>query len=1033
MATSATGGVVAVPVTVSNLTCTPTLLTGPGTSSCSVSLSAAAPSGGLSVALSSNNTAVTVPASLSVPAAATSGSFTATAGTVASTQTVVLSAALNGSSQTASLSLAPPVTVTALSCSPTSLTGRGTSSCSVSLSAAASSGGLSVALSGNNAAVTVPASLSVPAAATSGSFTATAGTVASTQTVVLSAALNGSSQTASLSLAPPVTVTALSCSPTSLTGRGTSSCSVSLSAAAPSGGLSVALNSNKAAVTVPASLSVPAAATSGSFTATASRVASTKTVVLSAALNGSSQTASLSLAPPVTVTALSCSPTSLIGRGTSSCSVSLSAAASSGGLSVALSSNNAAVTVPASLSVPAAATSGSFTATAGRVASIQTVVLTAALNGTSKTASLTLKPRVIQDSNAKATIAKATMAYEAGDRSLTPTASTTCPCSVWDSTAQPILTNDPDTSGIEVGMKFSSNIAGYVLGARFYKGSSNIGTHSAHLWTKGGVLLAATTFMNETSSGWQQVNFNTPVAITANATYVISYWVPSGHYSNDTEYFSASGVDNGPLHALKDGEDGGNGIYTYTQSSFPASRLSANNYWVDIVFNTVLSPTHTAGEASVSGTSGRSTAMILPAAATQRAGVPAVPSTPLRSLDCAPKAVRAGDSFTCEVRLASPGAPDATALAVASNSSDVRLPATIDARADQSSMKFRGTVDAATPQSIISIATRNAGDEAEDRIEVLASRAPVLSLPTTVLVKSGEPLDFRVAAQDPAGLPVRIAASNLPAGASFEASSGRFNWTPAPNQEGTFAAVFSAVNSTGFRSSIESKITVGSGKPVIARSAIVTCSPGGIATLKGSWLSLADEESSDPSGSSRELGGTTVHINGELTAVLYASWTRVDFQCPNTSAEAGLDITVETSAGASSPLHAAMQEATPTLLPARSSNPGQGQITLAGTNHLATTRDSNASGEPAQNGDLVSIHATGLGASVSSSSIRIVVGGVDAQVQSVVPAADAAGVFLINVRIPAAAPLGDAIPVQLEMISPTGRRLFSNTVTLAIE
>jgi hypothetical protein len=49
------------------------------------------------------------------------------------------------------------------------------------------------------------------------------------------------------------------------------------------------------------------------------------------------------------------------------------------------------------------------------------------------------------------------------------------------------------------------------------------------------------------------------------------------------------------------------------------------------------------------------------------------------------------------------------------------------------------------------------------------------------------------------------------------------------------------------------------------------------------------------------------------------------------------------------------------------------------------------------------------------------------------PAPDAAGVFLINVRIPAAAPLGDAVPVKLGMISATGRHLTSNTVTLAIE
>jgi uncharacterized protein (TIGR03437 family) len=83
---------------------------------------------------------------------------------------------------------------------------------------------------------------------------------------------------------------------------------------------------------------------------------------------------------------------------------------------------------------------------------------------------------------------------------------------------------------------------------------------------------------------------------------------------------------------------------------------------------------------------------------------------------------------------------------------------------------------------------------------------------------------------------------------------------------------------------------------------------------------------------------------------------------------------------------------------------------------------------------VVSLRATGLvGADRAAGAILVKLGGVDAQVQSVVPAPDAAGVLLINVRIPAAAPTGDAVPVQIEVLSPTGRRLTSNTVTLAIE
>ena len=60
---------------------------------------------------------------------------------------------------------------------------------------------------------------------------------------------------------------------------------------------------------------------------------------------------------------------------------------------------------------------------------------------------------------------------------------------------------------------------------------------------------------------------------------------PSGHYAADAGYFAAAGVDNPPLHALKDGVSGGNGVYAYGASStFPNNTFGAANYWVDVVF-----------------------------------------------------------------------------------------------------------------------------------------------------------------------------------------------------------------------------------------------------------------------------------------------------------------------------------------------------------------------------------------------------------------------------------------------------------------
>ena len=68
-------------------------------------LSGAAPVGGTAVGISSNTLLLTVPPSVTVAAAATTATFTATAGTIPSAQNAIVTATLNGASQTASLSL----------------------------------------------------------------------------------------------------------------------------------------------------------------------------------------------------------------------------------------------------------------------------------------------------------------------------------------------------------------------------------------------------------------------------------------------------------------------------------------------------------------------------------------------------------------------------------------------------------------------------------------------------------------------------------------------------------------------------------------------------------------------------------------------------------------------------------------------------------------------------------------------------------------------------------------------------------------
>ena len=101
------------------------------------------------------------------------------------------------------------------------------------------------------------------------------------------------------------------------------------------------------------------------------------------------------------------------------------------------------------------------------------------------------------------------------------------------------------------------------------------------MWSSTGTLLATGTFSNETASGWQELDFSSPVAITAGTTYVASYFTSTG-YPAYTPQGLASAVTNGPLTALA-----GGGVYAYGSSNtFPTNVYNNNNYWVDVVYST---------------------------------------------------------------------------------------------------------------------------------------------------------------------------------------------------------------------------------------------------------------------------------------------------------------------------------------------------------------------------------------------------------------------------------------------------------------
>jgi hypothetical protein len=147
-----------------------------------------------------------------------------------------------------------------------------------------------------------------------------------------------------------------------------------------------------------------------------------------------------------------------------------------------------------------------------------------------------------------------------------------------------------DGTALELGVKFRTNTAGSITGIRFYKKAGNSGTHTGELYSSTGTRLAQAVFTGETASGWQQVLFSSPVAITAGTTYIAAYFSSAGNYTSTTNYFTTS-VVNGPITALADGTDGSNGVYKYsTTPAFPSSTYQKSNYWVDALFTSAPVP-----------------------------------------------------------------------------------------------------------------------------------------------------------------------------------------------------------------------------------------------------------------------------------------------------------------------------------------------------------------------------------------------------------------------------------------------------------
>ena len=198
------------PASLQSITLSPTTVEGGAGSTATVRLSAAAPSGGASVTLSSDNASAAVPPSVTVPAGASSATATVTTSQVTTTTSATLTASYAGVSRAATLTVTPPpppppppgsTTLDSITLSPATVqTGTLSTSATLTFSALTPSGGAVVALASSNTSVaTVPPSVTVPANSSTGAFSVTIRSSA-VGTSTISATYEGVTRTALLTV-----------------------------------------------------------------------------------------------------------------------------------------------------------------------------------------------------------------------------------------------------------------------------------------------------------------------------------------------------------------------------------------------------------------------------------------------------------------------------------------------------------------------------------------------------------------------------------------------------------------------------------------------------------------------------------------------------------------------------------------------------------------------------------------------------------------------------------------------------------------
>ena len=365
----------------------PQSLLGGATATGQIRLSGPAPTGGLAITLKSSSTAVLPPASILIPAGQDRISVNLLTTGVAISTTATITATGNAIATSGTLTVLPGV-LSDITIAPGKIPGGLVASVTISMSAAAPSTGMKVFLLTDDPAFVIPPVATIPAGKTSVVIAAKTLVVGADTDVKVTASVNGVVVDEDVTV-QAARVAAVSIAPAVVLGGKPAVGTITLTGVAPKEGLIVVLSDDISAASVPATVAIKAGAKVGTFTVMTSAVSQAVTGKVTAKLFDSEVSGALtvrSTGPALVKLA----PVAVTGGVSAVGTVTLTEPAPVGGLTVQLTSDAAAVTIPATVVIPAGKTAGTFTAQTSGVTKTTVGTVTATVNGLSASGTLTV-------------------------------------------------------------------------------------------------------------------------------------------------------------------------------------------------------------------------------------------------------------------------------------------------------------------------------------------------------------------------------------------------------------------------------------------------------------------------------------------------------------------------------------------------------------------------------------------------------------------------------------------------------------------